>query len=104
MIGPNGSLQVCAGQPSRIETAIHAMRYICDADDTEAILRIDASNAFNSLDRTAALHNLRILCPTMATCAVNTYRLPNGIVHSWWTGIKIIRRYLLSMAIYAINL
>ena len=31
---------------------------------------------FNSLDRAAALHNVRILCPTIATYAINTYREP----------------------------
>ena len=33
-------------------------------------------NAFNALNRAAALHNVRISCPTIATYAINTYRLP----------------------------
>ena len=37
---------------------------------------MDASNAFNALNRAAALHNVRISCPTIATYAINTYRLP----------------------------
>ena len=55
------------------------MRNIFDADDTDAILLIDASNAFNALNRAAALHTTGILCPTMATYAINTYRLPSRL-------------------------
>ena len=69
-----GSLQVCAGQKSGSEAAVHAMRSIFDADDTDAVLLIDPSNAFNSLNRAAALHNISVLCPSIATYAINTYR------------------------------
>ena len=72
----SGSLQVCAGLKCGSEAAIHAMRKMFEADDNDAILLIDASNAFNSLNRSAALHNIRILCPTLATFAINTYREP----------------------------
>ena len=67
VMSASGSLQLCAGQPSGSEAAIHAMRNIFDEDDTEAILLIDASNAFNSLNRAAALNNIRILRPMVAT-------------------------------------
>ena len=77
VIEASGSFQVCAGQSSGSEAAIHAMRNIFDADDTHAILLIDASNAFNVLNRAAALHNTGIMCPTMAAYAINTYRLPS---------------------------
>ena len=53
------------------------MRNIFDADETEAVhavLLVDASNAFNALNRAAAPH--RVLCPTTATYAINTYRQP----------------------------
>ena len=76
VMSASGSLQLCAGQSSGGEAAIHAMRNIFDEDDTEAILLIDASNAFNSLNRAAALNNIRILCPMVATYVINTYRLP----------------------------
>ena len=71
-----GSLQVCAGLQCGSEAAIHAMRNIFDAHETDAVLLVDASNAFNALNRAAALHNVRISCPTIATYAINTYRLP----------------------------
>ena len=69
-----GSLQVCAGHKSGSEAAVHAMCSIFDANDTDAVLLIDASNAFNSLNRAAALHNISVLCPSIETYAINTYR------------------------------
>ena len=72
----SGSLQVCAGHKSGSEVAIHAMRNIFEADETDAVLLIDASNAFNALKRAAALHNIRVLSPTLATFVINTYRQP----------------------------
>ena len=43
VIDASGSLQVCAGHKSRSEAAIHAMSSISDADETDAVLLIDAS-------------------------------------------------------------
>ncbi|PFX27076.1 hypothetical protein AWC38_SpisGene8223 [Stylophora pistillata] len=76
VIHARGSLQVCAGLKSGNEAAINAMRSIFEADETDAVLLIDASNVFNALNRSAALHNTRILCPTIATYTINTYRQP----------------------------
>ena len=72
----NGSLQLCAGQKSGSEAGINAMHIIFEADDTDAVLLIDATDAFNALNRAAALHNIRVLCPIIAANAVNTYRQP----------------------------
>ena len=74
VINACGSLQVCAGHKSGSEAAVHAMRSIFNAEDTDAILLIDASNAFNSLNRAVALHNVTVLCPSIVTYAINTYR------------------------------
>ena len=73
VVEASGSLQLCAGQKSWSEAAIHAMYRIFEADDTDVLL-IDASNAFNALNRAAALHNIRVLCPVLAVYAINTYR------------------------------
>ncbi|XP_062507224.1 uncharacterized protein LOC134183654, partial [Corticium candelabrum] len=69
-----GCLQLCAGQEGGSEAAIHAMRTIFDSEESDCVLLVDASNAFNALNRRAALHNIRILCPTIATALINTYR------------------------------
>ena len=71
-----GTTQACAGHKSGSEAAIHAMHNIYESDETDPALLIDASNAFNSLNRAAALHNVRVLCPMIATYAINTYRAP----------------------------
>ena len=68
-----GSVQLCAGQPYGSEAAVHVMRDVFHDDDSEGVLLIDA---FNSLNRAVALHNIQRLCPSFATILINTYRKP----------------------------
>ena len=74
-----GSLQLCAGQKSGCEAAAHAMRMIFQEEETDAVLLIDASNAFNCLNRKAMLHNIKYLCPEMATYVTNCYKVPSRL-------------------------
>ena len=69
-----GPLQLCAGHDAGCEAAIHAMREIFDDEETEGVLLVDAKNAFNSLNRAAALHNCQVLCPSLAPILINIYR------------------------------
>ena len=69
-----GPLQVCAGHQSGCEAAIHAMKQIFESQDTDAVLLVDASNAFNALNRQVALRNILKLCPSLAKILINTYR------------------------------
>ena len=57
-----GALQTCAGHGAGSEAAIHAMKSIFDDDDTHAALLVDATNAFNLINRQAALHNIYATC------------------------------------------
>ena len=69
-----GPLQLCAGQTAGSEAAIHAMSQIFDDAGSDAVLLVDARNAFNCLNRRTALHNIRVLCPAIAPYLINTYR------------------------------
>ena len=68
-----GSLQVCAGQETGCEAAIHAMHDIFNEEETEAVILIDAANAFNALNREVFLHNICIICSAIATFVENCY-------------------------------
>ena len=69
-----GSLRLCAGQPSGCEAAIHALRHIYDDTSTQAALLVDASNAFNNLNRQLALANISTICPVFSRILINIYR------------------------------
>ena len=66
-----GALQVCAGQQAGVESAIHSMVDLFESDTTSAIIQIDATNAFNSLNRKVFLHNIKIICPELANFVYN---------------------------------
>ena len=74
-----GTTQLCAGQIAGIETGIHSVRDLFNKKETEGVLLVDASNAFNSLNRQTALQNARRLCPSLATMLINTYREPTDL-------------------------
>ena len=40
---------------------------------------VDASNAFNSVNRQAALHNISILCPALSMILQSTYGAPTRL-------------------------
>jgi hypothetical protein len=70
---------MCTGKPAGCEAAIHGMRQIFQDTDTEAVLLIDAKNAFNSINRETALHNINVTCPVLANFAANCYNVPSRI-------------------------
>lgn len=79
-----GALQLCTGQEAGSEAAIHAMCFLFQESNTEGVFLAEASNAFNSLNRKAALHNIHSLCPPLATIITNTYRESvRRAVHQW---------------------
>ena len=69
-----GSTQLCAGQQAGSEAAVHAVHQIFNDPDSQAVLLVDVTNAFNCLNRKAALLNIHSLCPSLATVLTNTYR------------------------------
>lgn len=69
-------IQMCAGQRAGSEAAIHAMRDMFESEESEAVLLVDAANAFNSINRRALIHNIRILCPILSNYVTNCYNIP----------------------------
>ena len=74
-----GPLQVSAGYSAGAEAAIHAMSQVFAQEGTDGILLIDASNAFNRMNRSVAMHNIRIICKEMSIYIINSYRGPSRL-------------------------
>ena len=74
-----GARQLCAGQQAGVEAAVHAVRQLFSGDESRGVLLVDAANAFNNINRQVALHNIRQLCPSIATALTNTYRTKTAL-------------------------
>ena len=74
-----GPLQVCAGHSAGSEAAIHAMNQVFNEEGADGVLLIDVTNAFNQMNRTVAMHNIRITCKEIALYITNTYRSPSRL-------------------------
>ena len=59
-------LQDCAGHSTGSEAAIDAMSQVFVEEGTDGILLIDASNAFNQMNRSVDLHNIQVTCKEMS--------------------------------------
>ena len=46
-----GSIQLCAEHEADVESAVHAMTAFFAEEGTEAVILVDASNAFNNWNR-----------------------------------------------------
>eukprot|EP01002_Notosolenus_urceolatus_P004821 NODE_227_length_2442_cov_30.139992_g170_i1.p1 GENE.NODE_227_length_2442_cov_30.139992_g170_i1~~NODE_227_length_2442_cov_30.139992_g170_i1.p1 ORF type:complete len:701 (-),score=136.70 NODE_227_length_2442_cov_30.139992_g170_i1:339-2351(-) len=68
-----GSAQVCAGHSSACEAACHSFQERFAKPDTQVLLLVDASNAFNKMNRQQALRNIGKLAPTLGSVARNVY-------------------------------
>ena len=78
-----GPLQLCAGYENCVEVASLAMQAVFEQDSTEAVLLVDAENAFNSVNRKVALVNILRSCPSIAPALINTYRSQSKLfIHS----------------------
>ena len=76
IIGAAGLLQTCSGLEGGIEAAIHAMNKAFNLSQSEALLLVDATNAFNSINRKVALHNVHRICPSFHRFLLNSYQAP----------------------------
>ena len=74
-----GPLQVCAGHSAGSEAAIHAMNQVFNKEGADGVLLIDATNAFNQMNRTVGIHNIGITCKEITLYTINTYRSPSRL-------------------------
>ena len=55
---------------------IHAMKEINTYDDTEAILLVDATNVFNTINHQAAPYKIQVNFPAISTVNLTTHIVP----------------------------
>ena len=55
------------------------MHEIFKEQNTEAALLIDATNAFNTVNRKVLPHNVKMICPAISTYVNNCYSLPSRL-------------------------
>ena len=74
-----GVHQLAVGQSAGAEAAIHSMKSFFENPECEAALLLDASNAFNSLNRRLAIHNIQFICPQFVPFLRNMYGAPSAL-------------------------
>ena len=79
-----GPLHLRAGQNAGSEAAIHALRELFERPETEAIILVDASNAFNNLNRQVALQH-PVPVPSHRYYAHQLVPLAH-VTLCWWSG------------------
>ncbi len=79
VIDVTGCSQLCAGVSSACEAIISSVKNVYESGDVEGLLLVDASNAFNSLNRSLALRNILHLCPSLGRILINLYRMDSSL-------------------------
>ena len=79
-INCTGSLQVCAGQETGIEAAAHSLNSLYNNKNTDAVLLVDASNAFNLLNRELFLHNISYISLAISVFVKSYYKSHSRLI------------------------
>ena len=69
-----GSLQVCAGPVTVVESAIHKHDWFIREQELTAVLQTDTANAFNSLNSKKILHSIKVICSEISNFVINCSR------------------------------
>ena len=72
----SGTLQTCSGLEAGIEAAVHAISDKFKEESCEAVILVDAENAFNRLNREVAIKNIKQTCPPLYCYLNNSYKAP----------------------------
>ena len=105
-----GVTQLCARFRDEIEGAVHALNELFEEnrEDGWRVLIMDAANAFNSLNRIAALQNVRVLWLRCSRFLFNSYRgwaalVVRGSESFLYSKEGVTQRDPLSMFMYAVS-
>ena len=102
-----GPVQLSAGYEGGCEVAVHAMHELFSMAHCDAVIQVDATNAFNSLNRQVALRNVVNLCPSLVKILlINSYRVDVNLFIDGETILSqegTIQGDPLAMAMYAIS-
>ena len=79
ILSVTGYQQLCADLESGGKVAVHAVVDLFEEDATHGFIQIDTSNAFNSINRTLFLNNVKILCTGLATYIKSCYMKPSRL-------------------------
>ena len=74
------ALQVCAGCKGGCKAAVHVIRQLFHDPCLETVLLVDASNAYDFVNRQAALNNILRLYPPLGQILINTYQSPVRLI------------------------
>ena len=101
-----GKTQLAAGQSGGCEAAVHSLRDKFGEQECEAVLILDASNAFNAMNRKLALNNIAAICPILSTFTNNIYSQPRMLytgTHALLSEEGSTQGCPASMGVYSLN-
>ena len=58
------------------------MNQVFNEEGADGVLLIDATNAFNQMNRAVDMHNIGITCKEIVLYIINTYRSPSRLLIS----------------------
>ena len=79
VVNVTGCSQLCTGINSACEAIVSTVRNVFECNGAEGVLLVDATNAFNSLNRKLALRNILHLCPSLGRVLINLYRMESSL-------------------------
>ena len=79
VIDCTGCLPVCGGQEAGIEVVVYSLKAMYNNEINDAVLLVNASNAFNSLNREVFLHNISYICPVISVFVKNCNSSPSRL-------------------------
>ena len=75
-----GAMQTCGGVAGGCEAAARVIQRLWEEDDTECVVLIDATNAFNSVSRAQALRATWGRCPALGRALQNLYGCTSALL------------------------